>query len=129
MPKTPVYGFAGVGMNSARSIWIGAGINGFAGFAMHWNGYRWTKTPRFWNVSNDVVPDRLSGVWLGIFGHWSGRNWIDATNWARPITGIGSAMLVKIPGMRGSYWGSASVTVRGSNVPGFPGVMIYGPMP
>ncbi len=98
-------------------------------FAMHWNGHRWTTTPSFWNAGNDVVPDGHGGAWLGNFGHWTGRTWIDATNWAAPITGIGSAMLVKIPGTRGSYWGSGGVMVRGSPTGEYPGVMLYGPVP
>lgn len=129
VPKTPVYGFAGVGMDSARDVWIGAGMANGSGFAMHWNGYRWTTTPSFWDAGNDVVPDRHGGVWLGNFGHWTGRTWIDASNWAAPITGIGSAMLVKIPRTRGSYWGSGGVTVSRSSTGDYPGVMLYGPVP
>lgn len=129
VPKRPVYGFASVGMDSARDIWIGAGTdNGSAGFAMHWNGHHWTTTPSFWNAGDDVVPDRHGGVWLGNFGHWTGRRWIDTT-WAAPITGIGASMLVKIPGTRGSYWGSGAVTVRGRPTGDYPGVMLYGPVP
>jgi hypothetical protein len=129
VPKTPVYGFAGAGMDSSRDVWIGAGINNGGGFAMHWNGHRWTTTPPFWNAGNDVVPDGHGGVWLGNFGHWTGGRWIDATNWAAPITSIGSEMLVKIPGTPGSYWGSAGVTVSRSSTADYPGVMLYGPVP
>jgi len=129
VPKKPVYEYAGVGMASAHDVWIGAGTdNGNEGFAMHWNGHSWTTTPSSVEAGNDVVLDGHGGVWLGNFGHWTGRRWIDA-NWAAPITGIGAAMLVKIPGTRGSYWGSGSVMVRGRPSKSYPGVMLYGRVP
>jgi hypothetical protein len=128
VPGKPVYGFAGVGMDSARDVWIGAGTDkGTGSFAMHWNGRRWTTTPVSGIAGNDVVPDEHGGVWLGNFAHWTGRTWIDAS-WAAPITGIAGAMLVKIPGTRGSYWGSGGVMVRGRPRGDYPGVMLYGPM-
>lgn len=129
VPKTPVDGFASIGMDSARDIWIGAGTgNGIAGFVMHWNGHRWTRTPSFWDANNCVVPDRHGGVWLGNYAHWTGRKWIDALNWAAPIKGIGAPMLAKIPGTPGSYWGSGGVSVSTTGGE-YPGVMRYGPVP
>jgi hypothetical protein len=129
VPKTPVYGVASVGMDSARDVWIGAETdNGVESFAMHWNGHRWATTPASGWPPDDVVPDGHGGVWLGTFAHWTGRRWIDI-NSAAPITGIGPAMLVKIPGTRGSYWGAAGVVLRDRATGYDPGVMLYGPLP
>jgi hypothetical protein len=129
VPRTRVYGFASVGMDSARDVWIGAGTDGgFAGFAMHWNG-RWTSTPAFGGAESPVVPDGHGGVWLGDFAHWTGRTWI-GSNFAAPLTGMGAAVLAKIPGTAGSYWGAGSVAVSRTPAGSFyPGVTVYGALP
>lgn len=132
VPRKPVYYFAEVGMDSARDVWIGAAdSSAIRGFAMHWNGRRWTTTPRSGSVEvgKDVVPDGHGGVWLSGFGHWTGRAWIEARR-AASITGGGPDMLVKIPRAPGSYWGAGVVTVNGTPAGSYyPGVMIYGPEP
>jgi hypothetical protein len=130
VPRTPVYGYSGVGMDSARDVWICAGtLGGNAAFAMHWNGLRWSRTPMTGGmIGLVVVPDGHGGVWAGDLSHWTGRSWIDASNWAAPLAGLGGADLAKIPGTSSSYWGSGQLSVDNTGN-GYPGVMIYGLLP
>ena len=124
----------GSAMDSASDVWIGGmTVNGGRGYAMHWNGRTWRAltAPASLTAGTDVVPDGHGGVWLGSWAHWNGHAWVNTldSGLPAPVSGMGIAQLVRIPGTAASYWGAGSVVIGENSTVNRPAMLIYGPQP
>jgi hypothetical protein len=100
--------FPDVAVSSRTSVWIGDDLLNKAqplapgpGFALHWNGHRWTPTPpSVLATVNGIATNGTGGLWLGPDGQWTGSAWLDTT--PGPSFGNGLSFqfsaLARVPG-------------------------------
>lgn len=123
-----------IAMDSASDVWMAFSAPvGSQTVALHGTGHGWQKVvspARGISASPDPVPDGHGGVWLGPWSHWTGRTWVDTTDFAAPLSTAswGMPQMVKVPGTSGSYWGAAVVSLGTSTVD-HPAIVVYGPVP
>jgi hypothetical protein len=132
MPHPQAGDGPGIAVDSAGHVWIGATVGNVAkDYVLHWTGTQWEKIPLSPNVAETVsgapvTPDGHGGVWYGWWAHWTGGAWINTDVFAPPLSNLTVTRLVKIPGMSGSFAGSAY-----SGIPSdyHAAVVVYGQIP
>lgn len=122
----------GIAVDSAGHVWIGASAGNVAkDYVLHWTGSRWEDIPLTPNVAArtsgaPVTPDGHGGVWFAWWAHWTGGAWVNTDFFAKPLANVSVTELVRVPGMPGSFVGSA---YTGSPKAYHAAVIAYGPIP
>jgi hypothetical protein len=115
--------FPDVAVASKTSVWIGDDVYSQTppqppgpGFALHWNGSRWSQSPASALATiNGIATDGGGGLWMGPDAEWTGAAWLDTTPGPSFSNGLAYQFmaLARVPGST-TIWGVGSMQLSPS---------------